>query len=91
MPETSDNLDIFSDVFWQWDQYHLQIQSDPFVRTPINQNPRYPKQIAKNSFIPMHFTPLIWKSRYLTPTQKFRNGYAISIEKTLNRITPTCT
>ena len=45
----SDNLEIFSDMFWQWDQYHLQIQSDLFVRTPINWNPRYPKQIAQIS------------------------------------------
>jgi len=49
----------FSCVFWQWDQYYylFQIQSDLFVRTPINQNLCYPKQIARNRFLPTHFTP----------------------------------
>ena len=75
--------DFFSYVFWQWDQYHylFQIQSDLFVRTPINWNPRYPKQIATNRFPPTQFTPLIWKPCCMTPTWKFRNGYVISIEK----------
>ena len=36
---------------------------------------------ARNRLFPMHFTPLIWKSRCLTLTQKFRNGYVKSIEK----------
>ena len=84
---------IFSYVFWQWDQYHYlcQIKSDLFVRTLINRNPRYPKQIARNRFLPTRFTPLIQKPRCPTPTRKFRNGYVISIQKTLNRITPTVT
>jgi len=76
------------------DQYHylFQIKSDLFVWTPINQNPCYPKQIARNRFLPMDFTPLIRKPRCPTPTWKLRNGYVISIEKkTLNRITPTVT
>jgi len=44
-----------------------------FVRTPINRNPCYPKQIAKNRFLPMHFTPLIWKPCCPSPTRKLRN------------------
>jgi len=59
----------------------FQMQSDLFVRTRINQNPRYPKQIARNRFIPMYFTPLIWKPRRPTPTWKLKNGYVMSIEK----------
>jgi len=85
---------FFSYVFWQWDQSHhlFQIQSDLFVWTPINQNPHYPKQIARNRFFPTHFTPLIRKPRCPTPSWKLRNGYVISIErKTLNRIKPTVT
>jgi len=70
---------FFSCVFSQWDQYHylFQIQSDLFVRTPINRNPRYPKQIAKNRFLPTHFAPLIRKPHCPTPTWKFRNGCVI--------------
>jgi len=70
---------FFSYVFWQWDQYRylFQIQSDLFVRTPINWNPRYRKHIARNRFLPTHFTPLIWKPRCPTPTRKFRNGYVL--------------
>jgi len=60
---------FFSYVFWQWDQYHLEIQSHLFVRTPINRNPRYPKQIAKNRFSPTHFTSLIRKPRCPTPAR----------------------
>jgi len=81
VPETSDSLEIFSYVFWQWDQYHLQRQSDLFVRTPINRNPRYPKQIARNRFLPTHLTSLIRKPRCPTPSRKFRNGYVIPVEK----------
>jgi len=56
-PKAMITWNFFSYVFWQWDQYHhlFQIQSDLFVRTPINQNPRYPKQIARNRFFPTHF------------------------------------
>jgi len=81
VPKTSDSLEIFSYVFWQWDQYHLQRQSDLFVRTPINRNPRYPKQIARNRFLPTHLTSLIRKPRCPTPSRKFRNGYVIPVEK----------
>ena len=57
-----------------------------------HRNPRYPKQIARNRFLPTHFTPLIRKPCCPTPTRKFRNGCVIWIEKkTLNRITPTVT
>jgi len=44
-------------------------------------NPRYPKQIARNIFLPTHFTPLIQKPRCPTTTQKFMNGYVISTER----------
>jgi len=80
VPENNDNLEFFY-VFWQWDQYHclFQMQSDLFVRTPINQNPRYPKQIARSRFFPTHFAPLIQKPHCPTLTRKLRNGYIISI------------
>jgi len=56
---------------WQQDQYHylFQIQSNLFVRTPINRNPRYPQWIARNRFLPLHFTLLIRKPRWPTPTR----------------------
>ena len=60
---------FFSYVFWQWDQYHLQLPSDLFDRTPINRNPRYLKQIAKNRLLRTYFTSLIRKPRCPTPTR----------------------
>jgi len=42
-----------------------------------HKNPRYPKQIVRNRFLPTHFTPSNWKPRCPTPTRKFRNGYVI--------------
>jgi len=45
-----------------------------FVQTPINRNPCYPTQNCWDGFLPVHFIPLIWKPRCLTPTWKFRNG-----------------
>jgi len=46
---------------------------------------------ARNGFVSMLLTPLIRKPRCPTQTRKFRNRYAKSMEKTLNRITPTIT
>jgi len=59
----------------------FQIQTDLFVQTTINRNPSYPKQIARNRFLPMYFTPFIQKPHCQTTTRKLRNGYVISIEK----------
>jgi len=71
---------------------YFKYSQTSFVRTPINWNPRYLKQIARNRFSPTYFTPFIRKPRCPTPTRKFRNGYVIPLEKkTLNRITATVT
>jgi len=52
-----------------------------FVQTRINRNLCYLTQNFWEQISPNVFTPLIQKSRCLTLTQKFRNGYVKSTEK----------
>jgi len=71
--------------------------SIPNTVGPICLNSDQPESLlsetnAKNRFSRMHFTPVIWKPRCLTPTWKFRNEYVRSIEKKmLSQIMPTVT
>ena len=86
---------FFSYVFWQWDQDHylFQIQSDLFVRTPINQNPRYPKQIARSRFFPTHFTPLTGNLAYPLYTALSDSrwlGNPINHPSTTTGVSPSC-
>jgi len=59
----------------------VRVQSDLVYPSPNKCNPRYPTQNARNGFLPMQFTPFIWKPRCPTPTRKFRNGYVKSTEE----------
>jgi len=59
-----------------------------FVQTRINRNLCYLTKNFWEHISPNVFTPLIQKSRCLTLTQKFKNGYVKSTEKAAK---PDCT